>query len=438
MFTSSIMNYQETTDYLFNALPTYQNQGGSAYKEDLDNTQALMEALDHPEKKFKSIHIAGTNGKGSVSHALAAIFQKCGYKTGLYTSPHLLDFRERVKIDGEMISEEQVIAFVEKHKDTFATIQPSFFEMTVALAFDTFAQEHVDVAIVETGLGGRLDSTNIVQPEASIITNISFDHAQILGDTLEKIAGEKAGIIKEGTPCILGNVDDNLIPIFEEVAKKNKTKIHLSSKEYHLVTQKTDSKNNSFTYNQNGKYFTIESDLRGKYQGENIATVLHAVAILDRGDTFKLPQGRVIKALKTTCATTGLRGRWETLQSKPLCIADTGHNEAGIAQIMEQIATLPQKRKFIIYGCVDDKELDRIFPLFDPSAYYIFTRSQNKRSTDEKVLLEKSKAYRLRGCSYPDFEKAIAFAEKSANPNDATIICGSTFLVADALPYFEG
>lgn len=431
------MTYTETLDYLFNALPTYQNQGQSAYKENLDNTYALMEVLNSPHKKFKSIHIAGTNGKGSVSHILAAIFQKCGYKTGLYTSPHLLDFRERVRIDGEMISEEAVVKFTEDNKEAFEKIKPSFFEMTVSLAFHTFAQEEVDIAIIETGLGGRLDSTNIVTPVASVITNISMDHSNLLGDTLEKIANEKAGIIKEDIPCILGDMYPHLTPIFEAKAKELKAPLYRSTDNYSIVTQKTTATANSFTFNKKGKYFSIETDLFGKYQAKNIITALSVIDILDQGDRFKLPTGRVIKALKTVSKSTGLLGRWQTLKQKPLWIADTAHNEAGIEILMQQITQLPHRRKFVIYGCVEDKDTERIFPLLDSNCHYIFTKSNNKRSLYESHLISRGEEFKLSCQGAETVEQAIAIAKKSASNDDAIIICGSTFLVADALEIFK-
>ena len=431
------MTYPETLEYLFNALPAYQNQGKSAYKENLDNTYALMDVLDSPHKKFKTIHIAGTNGKGSVSHILAAIFQKCGYKTGLYTSPHLLDFRERIRINGQMISEETVIEFTEQHKETFEKIHPSFFEMTVSLAFDTFAKEEVDIAIIETGLGGRLDSTNIISPEASVITNISMDHAQILGDTLEKIAAEKAGIIKENTPCILGDMYPHLFPIFEAKANEMNALLYRSTDNYSIVTQKTTASSNSFTFNKKGKYFSLETDLFGKYQAKNIITALSVIDLLDQGDRYKLPTGKVVKALKSVTKMTGLLGRWQTLQQKPLWIADNAHNEAGIEILMQQITQLPHRNKFVIYGCVEDKEVERIFPLFDSSCHYIFTKSKNKRSLFESHLITQGEKHKLSCQGAETLEQAITIAKKSAGPDDAIIICGSTFLVADALEAFK-
>ena len=433
MFTSLTMNYQETIDYLFNLLPAYQNQGKKAYKDNLDNTHALMERLDHPEKKFKSIHIAGTNGKGSVSHSLAAIFQACGYKTGLYTSPHLLDFRERVRINGKMISEEKVIDFVGKHKADFEEIQPSFFEMTVALAFDTFANEEVDIAIVETGMGGRLDSTNVLTPEASVITNISYEHAQFLGDTLEKIAGEKAGIIKAQVPVITGDMANELMPVFLAKAEEKKTTLTASTQVCKVVTQKTIDTQNEITFNLSGKYFKVLTDLCGTYQANNIATVLVTVNVINAQRNFKIPYERAIKALLNVMPATGLRGRWDIIKKAPLWVADTGHNVDGVSYLVDQIAALPHKKKHIIYGCVDDKEVGSILCLFDPKWDFHFTQSSNMRSLNVKELMKYSEEYQLKAKEHACVADAISHLKETAKEDEAVIICGSTFLVADAL-----
>ncbi len=431
------MTYQETLDYLFNALPMYQNQGKSAYKANLDNTNALMEILNHPHKQFNSVHIAGTNGKGSVSHALAAIFQQCGYKTGLYTSPHLLDFRERIRINGEMIGEKNVISFTENNLKAFEKIKPSFFEMTVELAFDYFAKQNVDIAIIETGMGGRLDSTNVIQPEASVITNISLDHAQFLGNTLKKIAGEKAGIIKENTPCIIGDMSSELIPVFKTKTQEKNAPIYLSSEKYKTLKQELSPLFNIISYKNKDEQLQIQTDLKGHYQANNIATVLCTIDALNSNAKFTLPKQKVIEALKHISSSTGLRGRWETLQYKPLWIADTGHNEAGIAYIMEQIKQLPHPNKYIIYGCVNDKETGHIFPLFLPDCHYIFTQSQNKRSKEVKQLYNFGKEFNLNCDFRQTVADAILLAQQSATVEDAIIICGSTFVVADALAFFN-
>ncbi len=429
--------YQQTLDYLFNALPAYQNQGKSAYKENLDNTYALMQVLDHPHTKFKSIHIAGTNGKGSVSHILAAIFQRCGYKTGLYTSPHLLDFRERIRINGEMINEQAVIDFTAQNKSAFEEIKPSFFEMTVALAFETFAKEKVDIAIVETGMGGRLDSTNILKPEAAIITNISMDHAQFLGDTLEQISSEKAGIIKSGVPTILGDLNNHLVPIFAEKAKESNSQLHLSSEKFKLVTSQDKKGLKTYTFNTEGKYFNLESDLTGIYQGGNIATALTCVDVINKAGNFHLPTAKIQKALQRIKSSTGLRGRWDVLQQKPLWIADTGHNEAGISHLMKQIDGLKQKKKYIIYGCVSDKEYSKIFDLFNTRYEYIFTQSGNMRSLESPVLMNEGAKRGFKSHLTTSVKEAIDLAKEKATDKDAVIICGSTFVVADALANFH-
>ena len=430
------MTYHQTINYLFNALPMFQNQGKSAYKENLDNTNALMVVLDNPHKKFKSIHIAGTNGKGSVSHMLAAIFQKCGYKTGLYTSPHLLDFRERIRINGEMISEQSVIDFTEQNMASFEEIKPSFFEMTVALAFNVFAQEKVDIAIVETGMGGRLDSTNVIIPEASIITNISTDHVQFLGNTLEKIATEKAGIIKPNTPTILGDMDSNLIPVFKKVTEEKNSKLYLSSEIYKRISSCETDIQRTITYNNNGNQIEAKTDLKGIYQEANVATVLACTqAICDKGN-FILPNNLVLDALKNVKATTGLRGRWDILQQEPLWIADTGHNEAGIKFIMQQISNLKQEKITIIYGCVGDKEYSKILDLLNPQYNYIFTQSTNKRSLDSQILFDEATKRNFNCSLTHSVKEAISLGREQNNTEVATIICGSTFVVADALSEF--
>ncbi len=431
-----MMTYQQTIDYLFNALPAFQNIGKSAYKENLDNTNALMTVLDNPHNKFKSIHVAGTNGKGSTSHMLATIFQKCGYKTGLYTSPHLLDFRERIRINGEMISEQTVIDFTEKYKDSFESIKPSFFEMTVALAFQVFADEKVDIAIVETGMGGRLDSTNVVIPEAAIITNISKDHAQFLGDTLEKIAFEKAGIIKENIPTVLGDMNPELCHVFEEVASVKNSELHLSKNEYKYVSSKQDDFLKSVVYDCKGELIEVQSDLTGIYQNANIATVLTCVKTISESGKYILPIEKVKEALKEVKSVSGLRGRWDVLCEKPLWIADTGHNEAGIEQLMQQINNLPQKNITIIYGCVGDKEYSKIFDLLNIKYNYVFTRSTNMRSLDSNLLFEEAKKRGLKCECSANVKEAIGLVKNKIANDDAVIICGSTFVVADALSEF--
>lgn len=427
------MNYNETIDYLFNALPAYQNIGSAAYKENIDNTVALLDVLDQPHQKFKSIHVAGTNGKGSVSHALAAIFQACGYKTGLYTSPHLLDFRERIRVNGQEISEQDVIDFTQTNKEHFEAIKPSFFEMTVGMAFNYFAKQEVDIAIIETGLGGRLDSTNIIQPEASIITNISMDHANILGDTLEAIAGEKAGIIKKDTPVILGDIAKNLLPIFSTKAAENNSPLTLALTKVKTVSQKGNKQYQNITFNQNGKYFAIDTDLRGKYQAHNIATALATIDVIAEQGHFEFDDKTIKKALLNVIKTTGLRGRWDTLKTGPLFITDTGHNLAGISILMEQITALPHSHKIVIYGCVDDKDMNEILPLFDKDCHYIFTKSQNKRALDENLLLEKAQELGLKCVAAPTVDDALLKAYRSSEREDVIIACGSTFIVAEVM-----
>lgn len=427
------MDYNETLDYLFNAMPAYQSVGKTAYKDNLDNTHALMAELGQPQKKLMCVHVAGTNGKGSVSHILASIFQSCGYRTGLYTSPHLVDFRERIRVNGTMISEEKVIAFTQAHKAAFETIQPSFFEMTVGMAFDHFVKEAVDIAIIETGLGGRLDSTNIIKPEVSVITNISIDHADILGDTLEKIAVEKAGIIKENIPTVLGFIAPALIPVFADKAKELNSPLHVTSANYKVVAQKTQHGMQNITFNKNGKYGAYQTDVLGACQAQNIATVLQTVEVLQADGEFEFEESRVKLALERVKKQTGLKGRWETMKQKPLWVCDTAHNEAGLLQLMGQVSDLPHRKKYIIFGCVDDKAIDNVLDFFDKEYNYIFTTSSNARSLDSTILLQKGKELGLRCQTAATIKEAITLVNDKITKDDVAMVCGSTFLVADAL-----
>ncbi|NCP46470.1 MAG: bifunctional folylpolyglutamate synthase/dihydrofolate synthase, partial [Flavobacteriales bacterium] len=347
------MNYPETLDYLFGQLPMYQRIGNAAYKANLDNTYRLSEILNHPEKQFKSVHIAGTNGKGSTSHMLASVLQEAGYKVGLYTSPHLKDFRERIKINGEMISENEVIDFVEEYKNEFEKIQLSFFEWTVGLAFHSFANQKVDIAIVETGLGGRLDSTNIVTPEVVVITNISMDHTQLLGDTLEKIAAEKAGIIKSTIPVVIGETQPKIKHVFIEKAKQMNAPIQFAD-EHH--TQE------------------YESDLKGVYQQQNKKTVVATIHVLQTLG-WNIAENHIIKGLQNVVSNTGLMGRWQVLNKQPFTVCDTGHNEAGIRLILAQINQQSFEKLHVVLGVVNDKDITNILALLPNNASYYFCQA---------------------------------------------------------------
>jgi dihydrofolate synthase/folylpolyglutamate synthase len=429
------MNYKETLDYLFSRLPMFQRIGAAAYKANLDNTWALMNALDSPEKKIKTIHIAGTNGKGSTSHMLAAAFQQAGYKTGLYTSPHLIDFRERIKINGKMISKQAVVKFVEQHQKTFDQIEPSFFEWTVALAFDYFSRKKVDIAIVETGLGGRLDSTNVIHPELSIITNISFDHMNLLGATLPLIATEKAGIIKENTPVLIGETQKEIKPVFTSKAKIGHSPLFFADELISVKSVKQIHKKNDLFLEMNFNESTkkIICDLPGLYQTRNIKTVLSAIAIINSTTAFKINSKQIVAALKNVKSQTGLMGRWQILKNKPLVIADTGHNEAGIKELIKNIKNTKHEKLHFVLGMVNDKEVDKILQLLPKKAIYYFCKASIPRALDEALLKENAQQFNLKGNCYTNVQDALFAALQIASSKDLIFIGGSTFTVADAL-----
>lgn len=434
------MNYQETIEFLFSSLPMFQRTGAAAYKANLDNTLEFDRVLGHPHRLFRSVHVAGTNGKGSVSHMLASVFQVAGYRTGLYTSPHLLDFRERIRIDGKLIHEKHVVEFVERNRAVIERIQPSFFEMTVAMAFDHFAREKVDMAIIETGMGGRLDSTNIIVPEISVITSISKDHTEFLGDTIEKIAGEKAGIIKEGVPVVLGKNEPSVRRVIEKTASAKNAAVILSDEQrrYNYRTLLLDSRTLfHYTDIQAGKELAISSDLGGDYQGDNINTFLAAVSLLKKRFSM-LSDAAVNEALLNVKRNTGLRGRWELLGSNPRIICDTAHNAGGIKLVMEQLGSVPAKKMHIVWGMVSDKSPELILPLLPKNAEYYFTQPSIPRGMPVDRLLSCAKTNQLNGGAYPTVEKAFLAAREKAGPDDTVFIGGSTFVVADLLEKFSG
>jgi len=429
------MNYQQTLDYLFSQLPVFQRVGKAAYKADLNNTIALDEYFNHPHKSFKTIHIAGTNGKGSTSHMLASVLSKAGYKVGLYTSPHLKDFRERIRINGEMISEKEVVDFVAKHKTIFEKVKPSFFEMTVALAFDYFARQKVDVAVVEVGLGGRLDSTNIITPELSVITNISFDHTDLLGDSLEKIAYEKAGIIKPKVPVVISQTQSETEMVFQGKAKVTDSQIYFSDQIYRVIKVENENPNYQIfdIQKDDGSIFAnLKLDLLGLYQKKNILGVIVSIDILkERG--FNISENHIRKGLASASTSTGLMGRWQKLQDKPLIICDTGHNVDGITQVLSQISKVKKDKLHFVIGMVGDKDIDGVLGLLPKDAIYYFTKASIPRALNEIVLSEKAKTFNLTGKTFPTIKEALAAAKKNANPNDLIFIGGSTFVVAEVV-----
>lgn len=389
----------------------YQRVGQSAYKADLTATINLANYLKNPERSFKTVHVAGTNGKGSTSHMLASVFQEAGYKTGLYTSPHLKDFRERIKINGEMIPKNYVSEFVENHKSYFEQNQLSFFEMTVGLAFDYFRKEKVDIAIIEVGMGGRLDSTNIITPEVSVITNIGLDHTQFLGDTLEKVAIEKAGIIKEGIPVIIGETLPETERVFERIAAERNSAI--------IFAETLDSSD----------YF---SDLKGSYQQKNIKTVLASLGVLRRKG-WDISEENIVNGLLNTIKNTGLMGRWQILNERPKVICDTGHNKEGLQLVMEQLLKETYKRLHIVLGVVSDKDLGAVLPLFPKDAIYYFCKPNIPRGLDASLLLSRARGFGLVGEEYISVKKAYSAAVEAASGEDLVFVGGSTFVVAEVL-----
>lgn len=404
------MTYQQCLDWLYNQLPVYQRTGSSNYKIDLEKTHSLMGLLGNPEGKFRSVHVAGTNGKGSVSHMLAAIFTEAGYKTGLYTSPHLKDFRERIRIDGKPIPESEVIAFVESHRSDFTSLQLSFFEMTVGLAYDYFASEKVDIAIVEVGLGGRLDSTNVIHPELSVITNISLDHTEFLGETVELIAREKAGIIKQNTPVVIGEHNSITKAVFEEVATHKNAPIHFATSFDGALPP---------------------TDLKGEFQKKNLRTVVKSVEILEeRGFEISKHLG---KALGNVSGITGLRGRWETLRQTPKVICDTAHNQAGITAVVENLKLEQYEHLRIVLGMVKEKDPGTILSLFPSSATYYFCQADIPRALDVENLKTLAGEHGLQGEVYDSVQSALNAALDHSSAEDLIFVGGSTFVVAEVL-----
>jgi len=432
------MTYQQTLDYLYSQLPMFHRIGSAAYKANLDNTIAICNLLNNPQNKFKSIHVAGTNGKGSTSHMIASILQSSGLKVGLYTSPHLKDFRERIRVNGKMISQKFIIDFVEKYEKEFAKIQPSFFEWTVGLAFDYFSKQKVDMAVIEVGLGGRLDSTNVIHPVVSVITNISYDHQNLLGNTLRKIAGEKAGIIKPRVPVIIGETQSEVKDVFVNKVKKAKSHIYFADEYYRVVNHKQSYKDKLRLIvdvkGKNGKftYKNLQCELPGLYQKKNILTVLKTIDVLKQ-KKYPISERSVRNGISNVIKQTGLQGRWQLLSKRPLTIADTGHNEAGIKEVLSQIKLTPHKNLHFVLGMVNDKDISKILSLLPKSATYYFCRASIPRALDQNELALSAKIFGLKGKIYPSVKKALKVAEGSAKTNDLIFIGGSTFVVAEAL-----
>lgn len=419
------MTYSQALEYLYQALPIFQRVGASAYKADLSNTILLCQALGNPQHKFKSIHVAGTNGKGSSSHMLAAILQTAGYKTGLYTSPHLKEFTERIKINGTEIDKAFITDFVICIEPKIEEIKPSFFEITVAMAFEYFAQQQVDVAVIEVGLGGRLDSTNVITPMVSLITNISWDHQDLLGDTLPKIAFEKAGIIKEHIPVVISERNALVDDVFCEKSLATKSSIHFATDDW-KVSQVKDC----YSVMHKGKTEDYVLDLKGDYQRNNLAGVLATVEVLQRKG-FHIESGHVRQALKSVINLTGLKGRWQLLGTKPTIICDTGHNEGGVREVVTQLGKQDYAKLFIVWGSVKDKDISAILSLLPKEAYYFFCEAKIPRAMNAGELFRQAAAHQLKGEVISDVNEAIQLAKRMSSENDLIFIGGSTFVVAE-------
>ncbi|RZK81712.1 MAG: bifunctional folylpolyglutamate synthase/dihydrofolate synthase [Pedobacter sp.] len=428
------MDYKQTLEYLYAKLPMFTRIGAVAFKKDLHNTIILCDHLGNPQDKFKSIHIGGTNGKGSTSHMLAAILQQAGYKTGLYTSPHLKDFRERIRIDGKMIPESYVTQFVEQQKNVIEEIAPSFFEVTVAMAFDYFAKEKVDIAVIEVGLGGRLDSTNIITPELSIITNISLDHTNLLGNTVKEIAYEKAGIIKNGVPVIIGESGSEADEVFLQKSKETESPISFASKNLKIERSELLKNNLSVSISKNGEllYEDLSLDLTGAYQKKNILTVVNAVEELIKLG-YDIEKSDVHKALLNVTQITGLQGRWQILGNSPTIICDTGHNAAGIEEIVNNLSGYQHDTLHMVIGMVKDKDISTVLKLLPPTAIYYFCSPDLERALAADQLREQALQAGLKGNAYPSVKHALEAAKSSAKTSDLIFIGGSTFVVAEIL-----
>ena len=431
------MNYSQTLDFLFSSLPAYETDGATAYKPGLERIASFCRLLGNPQRNFFTIHVAGTNGKGSVSHIIASVLQQAGYRTGLFTSPHLQDFRERIRVDGEMISKQKVVNFVDKHHDRMVELGLSFFEMTAALAFDYFAQSDVEVAVIETGLGGRLDATNIIVPILSIITNIGMEHTALLGNTPEKIAAEKAGIIKKSIPVIIGEHDERCDRVFAEVAAANKSKLLHAEEIFTCTGQEPAGERQLFRLRRtrDGRDFEVLLDLAGDYQRHNIITATAAIDFLHEETPLTISRRAFLEGTRDAAAHTSLRGRWQKLGEKPLVICDTGHNAHGIAYVGEQLNRLrpDYAHLYCVLGVVNDKDLGHMFPLLPADAHYIFTQAKSHRAIPAGELAERATEYGLRGEVVADVQQAVARARELATPEDMIFIGGSTDVVGEAL-----
>ncbi len=427
------MNYTETIDYLYNQHPAFQKVGANAYKEGLDTSLKLNETYGNPTASYKCIHVGGTNGKGSVSHTLAAILKKAGYKVGLYTSPHLIDFRERIRVNGEMISKDYVIEFVDNYIKKGINVQPSFFELTMMMAFDYFRNQQVDYAIIEVGLGGRLDSTNIISPIMSVVTNISFDHTQFLGSTLPLIASEKAGIFKKGTPAVVGEAEGDVKQVFIDKALSMGTPLLFAEEHQEILSACNNGLSTNYSTLNHGN---IESQLTGACQVKNANTILNAINTL-KNIGVNISDKAVSQGFKHVCDITGLMGRWMRINDNPLTICDTGHNVGGMKYIIEHLNGINCKQLHIVIGFVNDKDIDHILDMLPQKAKYYFTQAQIERAQDANTVSQLASSKGLHGVCHKTVEEAYIAAQQAAQPNDCIFVGGSTFIVADFLTYLS-
>ena len=427
------MNYSEAVDYLYNSTPVFEHVGASAYKEGLSTTIALDNYFGNPHKKFKSIHIGGTNGKGSCSHTIASILQEGGYKVGLYTSPHLVDFRERIKVNGVPVEKEYVVEFIEDYRNFFEPLHPSFFELTTAMAFKYFAEQNVDYAVIEVGLGGRLDCTNIISPILSIITNISFDHTQFLGNTLEKIATEKAGIIKDNTPVIIGETTPETKKVFKKFAKTHKAPITFAEDCCFI----TDVKNNDIGVEYGTNIGKISSPLGGDYQQKNINTILNTLSILREIVIFDGYENTIKRGIENVVTNTGLMGRWQIVRDNPKVVCDTGHNVGGWIYLSKQIKRQKCKTLRIVFGMVDDKDINAVMDMLPKNAVYYFTKATSHRAISDVEVMRIGKEHGLKGKKFPNVADAYNAAMQDASTEDFVFIGGSSYIVADFLVHIH-
>ncbi len=429
------MNYNQTLEFLFSAMPSFQEKGVCAYKPGLERITEFCRLLGNPQRNYFTVHVAGTNGKGSVSHMIASVLQSAGYRTGLFTSPHLQDFRERIRVDGEMVSKLKVVNFVDKHHDAMLELGLSFFEMTAALAFDYFAQSDVEVAVIETGLGGRFDATNLITPIVSVVTNVGLEHTALLGGTLPEIAAEKAGIIKKSIPVIIGERNEAYNDVFEQTAAALKSKVIYAESVCGVTQQHPEGDKQFFEVirHRDGHTFPILLDLAGEYQRRNVITACAVADFLHEETPLTISRRAFMNGICEAASATGLRGRWQTIGESPRVICDTGHNAHGLKYVTEQLKGLKCNRLYCIIGFAKDKNIDEILPMFPADAYYIFTRADVERAVDADALATKAAQYGLQGETAGSVGEALARARELATDDDTIFVGGSTFVVAEAL-----